>query len=62
MNRHREPLAATVAAAAIFVGIVAPAIMLVLAVMVVAICVGVLVFSASSDIGTDGRRSMQNPR
>jgi hypothetical protein len=63
MQRHREPLAAVLAAIAIFVGIVAPSLTLILAVTLLAVGLAVLVLEAGAeDIGTAGRRSMQNPR
>jgi len=62
MQRPREPLAAVMAALAVFVGIVAPSLMLVLAVSLAGLCLTVLALSAATRSRTDDRHGMQNPR
>ena len=61
MQRHREPFAAMVAAVAVFVGIVAPSLMLVVAVSLTAAGLGVLVLGARTARQTSERRGVQNP-
>ena len=60
MQRHREPLAAILAALAVFIGIIAPSLMLALAVSLAGAGLAVLAMSARGR--TDDRRGMQNPR
>ena len=62
MQRHREPLAAIVAALAVFGGIVAPALMLVVAVSLAGAGLAVLALSVVGATRTEDRRGMQNPR
>ncbi len=62
MQRHREPLAAVLAAIAVFVGIVAPSLMLILAVTIAGVCLAVLGLAFGGDSQADDRRGMQNPR
>jgi len=61
MERHREPLAAVLAAVTVFLGIVAPALMLVLAVTLM--CIGLLALAMCAGWGgrTVRRRGVQNP-
>jgi fumarate reductase subunit D len=61
MERHREPLAALLAAAAVFLGIVAPVLMLVLAVVLTCVGLAALVMGAGSGSRTVRRRGVQNP-
>ncbi|MET1232894.1 MAG: hypothetical protein ABWY52_08610 [Candidatus Limnocylindrales bacterium] len=60
MHRHREPLAAFLAAIAIFVGIVAPSLMLILAVTLAGVCLAVLALAFGIRDQADERRGMQN--
>jgi len=62
MQRHREPLAAIVAALAVFVGIVAPGLMLALAVSLAAAGLAVLATCADTTDRTSDRHHVQNPR
>ena len=62
MQRHREPLAASLAAAAVFVGIVAPSLMLIVAVSLATAGLAVIVLGARSADQAKVRRGMQNPR
>jgi hypothetical protein len=62
MQRHREPLAAIVAALAVFIGIVAPAVMLAFVVSLAAAGVGLIALSDRASHRTQGRQGMQNPR
>ena len=62
MQRHREPLAALVAALVVFVGIVAPAVMLALAVLLAGTGLLVLRLGADASPRTPDRRRVQNPR
>jgi hypothetical protein len=62
MQRHREPLAALLAALTVFVGIVAPSLMLIVALTLVALSVGVLALAVGRASQADDRRGMQNPR
>jgi len=50
------------AALAVFVGIVAPSLTLVLAVSLAGLCLTVLALSAATRSRTDDRHGMQNPR
>jgi len=61
MERHREPLAAVLAAVAVFLGIVAPVLMLLLAVTLT--CIGLFAMAMSAGWGgrTVRRRGVQNP-
>ncbi|HEY8198568.1 MAG TPA: hypothetical protein VIF44_02265 [Candidatus Limnocylindrales bacterium] len=61
MERHREPLAAVLAAVAVFLGIVAPALMLVLAVTLTCIGLVALAMGAGSVSRTVRRWGVQNP-
>jgi hypothetical protein len=60
MERHREPLAAVFAAMAVFLGIVAPALMLVLAVALTCLGLAALAMAAGSSSRTVRRRGAQN--
>lgn len=62
MQRHREPLAAVLAALLVFVGIIAPALVLALAVTLAGFGLTVLAMEASAGRRTDDRRGMHNPR
>lgn len=62
MQRHREPLAAVLAALAVFVGIVAPSLVLVVAVSLATASIIVLALSAGTRSRTDDRRHVQNLR
>ncbi len=62
MQRHREPLAAMVAAVAVFVGIAAPSLMLVVAVSLIAAGLAALVPGARAASQTSEHRGVQNPR
>ena len=62
MQRHREPLAAVLAAVAVFLGIVAPALMLVLAVTLTCVGLAALAMGAGSGSRTAPRRGVQNPQ
>ena len=53
MERHREPLAAVVAALLVFAGIVAPALMLALAVTLAGVGLAVLTVSSTAGHRTD---------
>jgi hypothetical protein len=61
MERHREPLAALLAAAAVFLGIVAPVLMLFLAVVLTCVGLAALAMGAGSGSRTVPRRRVQNP-
>ena len=61
MERHREPLAAGLAALAVFLGIVAPALMLVLAITLTCIGLAALAMGAGPSRRTVRRRGVQNP-
>ncbi len=61
MERHREPLAAVLAAVAVFLGIVAPVLMLLLAVTLTCIGLVALAMGAGSGGRTVRRRGVQNP-
>jgi hypothetical protein len=61
MQRHREPLAAILAALAVFVGIVAPVLMLAVAATLAGAGIAALVMSAATTDRTDDRRRVQNP-
>jgi Flp pilus assembly protein TadB len=62
MERHREPLAALLAAVAVFVGIVAPSLMLILAVVLGGVSLAALALAFGRARQADDRRGMQNPR
>jgi hypothetical protein len=62
MQCHREPLAATLAALAVFIGIVAPALMLILALSLTAAGLAMLALADGPGSRTDDRQRMQNPR
>lgn len=62
MQRHREPLAATLAALAVFIGVVAPALMLIVALSLTAVGLAVLALGTGPGSRTDDRQRMQNPR
>ena len=61
-QRHREPLAALLAAVAVFVGIVAPSLMLILAVVVAGVSLAVLALAFGRAGQADDRPGVQNPR